>query len=43
LVIKRNGQEVLDIPDAEFANLVLAGWLGKEPTTEALKTKLLGK
>ncbi|MDH4395022.1 MAG: chalcone isomerase family protein [Limnobacter sp.] len=42
LMIKRNGQDVLNIGDADFANLVLAGWLGKEPTTEALKAKLLG-
>lgn len=42
LSIKRNGQDVLNIGDADFANLVLAGWLGKEPTTEALKAKLLG-
>lgn len=43
LTLLRNGQQVLNLPDADFANLVLAGWLGREPTTEALKAKLLGR
>lgn len=41
--LRRNDKPVARIADAELSNLILAGWLGKEPTTPELKAGLLGK
>lgn len=38
----RNERSVVSIPDPELASLILAGWLGREPTTPELKAGLLG-
>lgn len=39
----RNDRSVVRLADPDLANLVLAGWLGREPTTPELKAGLLGK
>lgn len=41
--LKRNERSIARIADAELASLILAGWLGQEPTTPELKKALLGK
>lgn len=41
--LRRNDKTVLTLSDAELASLILAGWLGKEPTTPELKAALLGR
>ena len=42
LNILRNGTPVTSIADASFAKVVLAAWIGDEPTTPELKAALLG-
>lgn len=42
LAILRNNKAVQSIADPEFARTVLASWIGKVPSTEALKHGLLG-
>ncbi len=41
--LRRNERSVVKISDAELASLILAGWLGQEPTTPELKKALLGR
>lgn len=43
LELYRNGSKLGEISDPVFARTVLAGWIGKVPTTEALKAALLGQ
>jgi hypothetical protein len=42
LVLYRNGLKLGEIHDAVLARTVLASWIGKVPTTEALRQALLG-
>lgn len=42
LSILRNNKTLQTIADPEFARTVLASWIGKVPSTEALKHDLLG-
>lgn len=42
LALARNGKTLGRIDDADFARLVLATYIGAQPTTQALKKALLG-
>lgn len=42
LTIQRNGSRVASIPDPTLVRVVLAAWIGDEPTTPELKAALLG-
>lgn len=41
--VLRNGQVLGEMEDAAFARLLLSTWIGAVPTTEDLKTALLGR